>query len=620
MLQGVRDHLKGTLVFIVVLIFIVPMVISGVGSSYLGGVAGTDVAEVNGESIAEFDLLRQVQQRRQQLISEQNIDANDDRLSDEQLRPAILESLVRRAALVTSAKQAGMGASDEEFRKVLQAQQNFFVDGKFSQEQYTNILSAYGYTPASFKKQVMEDILLQQQNGGLSASAFVTDSELQQVVAILDEERSFWAIKVPRSAIATEVELSDEELQAFYQENQERYAVPEKVKVEFIELSIDGLAEQIDVNESEIRAQYEQEISNFVSDETFVIAHILFEDSASAGIAEVQAKLESGEDFAALASQYSDDIITSEDGGELGVLVAGVYPSNFEDAVYALEQGQVSAPIETDEGVHIIKVLEKRASEYPAYEERRAAIKSEIAKVRARDGFLTQSEQLADITFSSDGLQSAADQLGLSVEESSYFDRDTGSGIAEFAQVRNAAFGDEVFKNGHNSNLVSLSDSRVVVVRVKDIQAAYVKSLEEVKQIVEFGARAKKVQDALEAKTKSIGEEVLAGAEAKALAESHSYEFFEHAAVKRTSSELNPELRYFAFGEDKLLSDGELIQSPAADGYWLIGVSAIEAGKIESLEDNIAKAYKSQLVNQYNGVELSSFEEAVVASSKIKYD
>jgi peptidyl-prolyl cis-trans isomerase D len=618
MLQGVRDHLKGTLVFVVVLIFIVPMVISGVGSSYLGGAVGTDVAEVNGEAIAQYDLDRRVQQRRQQLVSEQNVDVNDDRVSDEKLRPEILESLTRRAALVTSAKEAGMWASEDEFRKVLQAQQSFFVDGKFSQEQYTNLLSAYGYTPALFKKEVMDDIVLQQQNGGLNASAFVTPAELQQVVSILDEQRSFWTVKIPRTAIASDVEVTDSDLQSFYEENQERYAVPEKIKVEYLELSIDVLAEQIDVEESDIRAQYDQEIANFVSDETFVIAHILFEDSQSDGIAEVQSKLDSGEDFAALASEYSDDIITSDDGGELGVLVAGVYPSNFEEAVYALEEGQVSAPIETEDGVHFVKVLEKRASEYPSYEERRATIKSEVAKVRARDGFLTQSEQLADITFSSEGLSEAATQLGLTVQESAYFDRQTGSGIAENASVRNAAFSDEVYKNGHNSNLVTVSDGYVVVVRVADKQDAYVKSLEDVKQIVEFGARSKKVQEALEEKAKSVGEQLIAGDDPEVLSKTLSFEYSQHENVKRTSPELNPELRYFAFGEDKLLANGELIQTPSADGFWLIGVTSIAAGKLEDLDENIVRAYESQLMNQYNGIELSAYEEAVVASSDIK--
>lgn len=619
MLQGVRDNLKGVLAIVVVLIFIVPMVISGVGSDFLGGVAGTDAATVNGAGVSKIDLDRAVRQQRDRLINQSGVDAADARLSEEVLRPDVLDSLIRREALVTNAQSAGMAVSDSEFSKILQTQTDFFTDGKFDQQKYRNLLGMNGYTTASFKKRVVDDLLIQQQMSGLQASSFSTKKEIQQIVALIEQQRSFWSIKIPRTEVEENIAVNEDQIQEYYESNQERFSVPEKVKIQYLELTVDGIANSIAVDESDIRAQYETEIQNFSKNESYDIAHILFEDAEDARIAEFTQKLETGTDFAELADEYSDDIATSLDGGNLGVLVDGVYPENFEEAVFALNEGAVSEGVKTDDGLHFIKLIKKYETDIPEYDNRKEAIRDEIALVRARDEFAEKTELVGELTFSSDGLTQAANELAITVQESSYFDRQTGSGIANEERVRSAAFDPEVLQNGHNSNVIELGGDRVVVLRTVDRQEAYVKSIEEVKSLIELSVKTELVTEALTEIASGIESSVLAGAVPKEIAEKSEYAFEEAASAKRQSPNLDPELVFLAFQAEEGVEGTSFVKEPARDGgFWLIGVTEVIDGNLENLGEQIVQGYSAQLTRENINFEGAAYEAVVLANSKVE--
>jgi len=619
MLQSVRDNLKGTLMVIVVIIFIIPMVISGVGTTFLNSVAGTDFAKVNGDEISKTEVARAVQIQRNNMIASGKMKADDEQLSDEKLTPLVAESMIRRAALVTQAKKHGMAAAEDAFAQTLMQQQAFQSNGKFDPELYKRLIGARGYTPAGFKKRVMEDLVIQQQDDGLRESSFSTKKELGKIIAFIEQKRSYFGIKIDKKFAAQDVQPSDEQIQKFYTDNAARFTVPEKVKIQYLELGLDDLAKEQVVSDDEVKAQYESEIKNFKSDFQYTIAHILVENKNSDVIDKVKAGLAKGEAFDKLAAKYSDDLATNSDGGMLGVMVAGVYPKSIEDAVEKLDVGQVSEPIVADDGVHFVKLVDKEKQAPPSLASREKDIRWDLAKIKAKEDYANKTELLSEYTFSADNLKDPAKELGLTVKESDFFDKNSGTGIAQEPSVRNAAFDDDVLINGHNSALVELSGDRQVVVRVEEKKPSHVRPLDEVKPLIVAQLTRQMESDALEALAKGEMATIQSVDDAKKLAEDKKYQFFQQSSVKRSAPDVNPELNYQAFSAPYVKGKLTAVVDKSMDGgVWIIGVTSVEDGQLSDLEEKQRQNY-SQLLAQQNALfEAAAYQRDVIANSKIK--
>ena len=619
MLAAVRENLKGTLVVVVIVIFIVPMVISGVGTSYISSTSSGDEAKVNGSGISSNDLERAIRVQRNQILQRGNVDPSSPSVSEEVLRGPVLDRLTRRMALITSGENAGMSVSEAEFLRQLSQQPEFLTDGKVDAQKYRYVLSQSGFTPSGYKDLVMGDLIVTQQAMGLLNSAFSTDAEMQQLVELTHQKRSFYSVKLERSMVEESIELTEDDLDRYYSANLTDYRVPEKVKIEFIELSVEDLAKRIEVDEAEVLAQFESETKNFKSEASFEIAHILLEDKATDKASEISEKLSGGADFSKLAADYSDDIATSEDGGFLGVLTPGMFPEAFEQAVYKLAEGEVSEPVETDAGIHFIKAIKKIETEKPAFEDRKQEIQSEIALARAQEDYAVLVDTLGELTFSTDGLTDAAQELGLSVQQSAFFDRNTGSGIADESIIRSASFEEEVFINGHNSNTLTLPGDRTVVLRILDKKEAYTKSLEEVAVVVEANARAEKTNEALASLAEAFIEQAKNPDLVAELAEEKGYAFSQFDMAKRNAVDVDQEALQLAFTASRPSTGLVFNSSPSRDGgYWLVGVSEVVEGELSELTEEELNAFSSQLAGQSANYELSIYEQTVFDSSDVK--
>jgi SurA N-terminal domain. len=192
MLQGLRDNLKGTVVAsVVVLFFVLPMVITGVGSSWLGSVAGTDAASVEGRTITRQELEREVYLQRQRLLGQQGVDPSADYLKEENLRQPVLDRLTKKEAMLSSNEKGGMAISESTVNALIVAQQDFHTDGKFDAQLYRSLLARIGSSPAMYKQEMAENMVLSQLNAGIESSSFITEMEKSSLVAIINEQRSF---------------------------------------------------------------------------------------------------------------------------------------------------------------------------------------------------------------------------------------------------------------------------------------------------------------------------------------------------------------------------------------------------------------------------------------------
>ncbi|WP_105104403.1 SurA N-terminal domain-containing protein [Microbulbifer pacificus] len=623
MLQSMRDNLKGTAAIIVAAFFGFIMVIGGI--DFFTGASGDSAnkaAEVNGEKISNLDLQRAIQNRRSMIESQYGENVPADLLTDEQLRGPVLQQLVNAAVMRQAAQESGMVMSTAAVDKEIVQMPGFQVNGQFDQQMFRDGLRRMGYSPAAFRQLLEQEMVMQQFAGGVADSAFVTKSGAENVVAVSMEERDFDYITLSAAPLLENIQVADEEVQSYYDRHQQEFQRPEQVAIEYIELTPEQFAGNIDISEDDVRAQYDQEVKSFQASVRRHAAHILIEgddEAAQNKVAEVQGKLDSNGDFAALAKEYSDDIISREEGGDVGFTSGDVFPEPFEDALAKLEVGQVSGPVKTDDGTHFIKLIEVADAEPPTFEERKAAISARLRNAEAEREFLDAVSRLGDLAYNAASLAEPAEELGVSVQKSPLFSRQGGPGIAADGKVIEAAFSPEVMEDGNTSDVLNLSDNHSVVLKVVEHKSAGVKPLDEVKvQIVDLLKR-EKASEQLAANADALQQKVQSGESLADVAAAEGLTLETSDKTRRGGFGVRGEVTDHVFGMAAPKPGAEnLAHFRLATGDVVVAqLRAVRPGDLARQSKEQRDALMQQLASMQGTSELTAVQQFLASKAKI---
>ncbi|KUJ80234.1 peptidylprolyl isomerase [Microbulbifer flavimaris] len=621
MLQSMRDNLKGTAAIIVAAFFGFIMVIGGI--DFFTGASGGSadaVAEVNGEKITNLDLQRAIQNRRAMIMNQYGENVPADLLSDEQLRGPVLQQLVNSAVMRQAAEDGGMAMSTAAVDREIVQIPGFQVNGQFDPQTFRMWLAQNRFTPAGFRQIMERDLILQQYADAVTDSAFTTRATAEDVVAISMEERDFDYVVLPVEPLLADVQVSDEEIQQYYDENQNAFARPEQVAIEYIELKPEMFAANIDVADQDVRAQYEQEVKNFAASERRRAAHILLEEPTSAQIEEIQSKLAAGEDFAELAKSYSDDFGSREDGGDLGFTSGDVFPEAFEEALSALEVGQVSEPVETESGTHFIKLLEVSGAEPPTFEERAGAIRQQLQSAEAEREFVGALSRLADLAYNAETLADPAEELGVTVQTSELFDRNGGEGIASNNSVIEAAFAPEVMLDGNTSDVLNLSNEHSVVLRVIEHKSEGTYPLAEVREQIAERLKRDKASAQLAEAAQSLQGELKAGTDFDTLAEQRDLTLEKSDATRRGGFGQRGEVVEQAFelpapeGRDSRITT---FATEAGDQV-VLALREVRPGQLDRQSKEQREALMQQLASMAGTSELAAVQQLLKSQADVE--
>lgn len=512
MLQGLRDRLTGPVIWFIVGIIVIPFAFFGIETFRTGGGDPT-VAKVGGEKIKESQFRRGYDQRLQQLQNLMGENFRPELINQDRFRQTVLNDMVQESLLRQHVRDAGYRASDAMVFESLEAIPAFQDNGKFSSETYRSLLAQQGFTPARFEQQVRDQIVVEQMRDGILASAFVPPAAAAQAYR-LDEQQRWLAYAVFEAArYLPQVQVSDAQVQERYEQQKARFQSPERLRIAYIELALDRLPPAAVPEPEVLKVVYEAEkATRFTTVEERRGRHILINfgaDKAQAKerIEALAEKVKQGADFASLASSQSDDPGSRNNGGDLGWVRRGQMTGKFEEALFALGKGEVSGPVETEFGWHLIKLDDLRESRTRPFED--PEVQAELlAAYRQRDAerrYQELSEKLEQGAFESPGsLDPVAEATGLKVQTSDWFTRGEGAGIAAQGAVREAAFAEDVLQAGENSRPVALGDQHVVVLRKQEYEAPRQKELAEVaatirEELKAEGARARAAAEAAEA-------------------------------------------------------------------------------------------------------------------------
>jgi peptidyl-prolyl cis-trans isomerase D len=625
MLQNMRDNMKGTIAFIIVGFLAFILAASLVNLTGTGQTSAFDeVTEVNGRSITEREVQLAIGQERQRLQAQFGDGLPADFLSDERLRAPVLQGLIQRSALLDKALKGKMGVSDGEIDTLITELPDFQVDGVFNPDLFVSNVRRLGHTPVSFRTLLRDDVVTTQLRNSILTSAFVTDQELKKIVALTRQTRDFSWVRIPLGDLQDKVTVSDEELQAYYDENKTSYNTEEKVAVEYIEIKVSDFEGDIEVSDEDIRQQYEQELKSADTSEEREAAHILIEgddEAAKTKIAEVQSKLAAGEDFAELAKAYSDDFGSRDNGGNLGFTRGDTFPQDFESALASLEEGQVSEPVEIDGVTHIIKLVSLKASSAPSFEESSARIAGEIKRIQAEEIFVENLTALKDLAYNAENLQEVAEQLNLQVKTTQLFTRLGGiDPVLRDQRVIAAAFSDQVLQQGYTSEVLELAADNAVVLNLTEHEPVRTLSFDEKRSDMTAELKLSKAKEQLQAQVKTYVSELENGKALTVLAEENEYTVNAELALTRSGSYEQPELLEHVFSLPRPAGEQPQISTVFLNDndYALISLTKVADANFDELTEEEKQGIRLQLARSTSISEFNSWQDLLVSTAKIE--
>ncbi len=426
MLQNIRDNSQGWIAKTIIGVIIVLLSLTGFDAIIRATDHSNVAAKVNGDDISLNEVQQAVDMQRRQLLQRLGKDFDPSMLDDKLLKDAALKGLIERTLLLQAAKDDKFAFSDQALDQLILQTPEFQVDGKFNADRFDQVIRQMNYSRMQFRQMLGQEMLIGQLRAGLAGTGFVTDNELQSFARLEKQTRDFATLAI--KADASKSSVSDDEVKAFYEGHKSEFMTPEQVVVEYVELKKSSFFDQVKVKQEDLEALYQKEIANL--SEQRDAAHILIEvndkvgdEQAKAKIDEIKARLAKGEDFAALAKEFSQDIGSAATGGDLSYAGRGVYDPAFEEALYALKQGEVSAPVKTPYGYHLIKLLGVQAPEVPSLESLKPKLEDELKKQMVEQRFVEATKDLESSAYEAADLSQPAQEMGLKVQTSQPFGR-----------------------------------------------------------------------------------------------------------------------------------------------------------------------------------------------------
>ncbi|EGG29999.1 Peptidyl-prolyl cis-trans isomerase ppiD [Aequoribacter fuscus] len=597
MLQDIRNSTQGPVFKVIVGLIVLSFALFGVESILLGG-SDDSVALVNGDKIRAVEVQQAANRQKQQIAAMLGENFDPSLIDDAQLSARALEGLVGNKLQQQWAESLGLTASDVQLGAQVAAIPAFQIDGKFSAELYKQSLAAAGFTPLTFREALRVDEIVKQLNGGLLASEFVTGAEARALARVNGETRSVRYAKVAGDRFQNTVEITQDQIQAYYDSNAAQFVSEEAVVLDYITLRADDFVEP--VAEADLRAAYEQEISSYAYQDEARVSHILLiqgDDEADEAYAQriqsAQTALTDGEAFSVVAERLSDDIGSSSDGGDLGYTAGDVFPAEMEEAIKGLDINEVSGPVLTDAGTHLITVTDRRSSEPPSFMEMRSELEASLSQADAQRRLVSQVEALKDLTYTATDLREPAQTLGLDVVRSGPITRRGGQGVLGDDRVIAAAFSDLVIEEGW-SEVIEVSENAFVALKLVEHQPAAPQSIEQVSDRIVSVLTAQAEEEALRAFGNELLDQLAGGRTIEDIAQEHNLEWQVALQSRRGSADIPRQWQANIFAESSTgLPRRNFAVGDNGDAL-LYEVFAVQAGDEEALPETLFAAMKSR--------------------------
>jgi len=624
MLERIREGSQGPWAMVIIALIVLSFVFAGVGS-YLTSSGSASVATVNGEEISAQELERAYQNQRAQMESQfgENIAqlfSSEQYLSD--FRRNVLDRLIAEKLIQQQAQNMGLRVSDDQIRETIVQMPEFQFAGQFDNDRFQAILRQNGFQVADFRDYLRIQMTQNQLAAALNNSEFALNGEAERANALQLQTRDAQYVMIDSNTFVSSIEVTEEDIDAYYQNNITAFDTDEQVKLAYVKLSVDDVKRRVSVDEEAVRAYYDANIEGYGQEEERRVSHILIENSEDADAAKAKAEsllaeLKEGAGFALLAQKHSDDTFSGELGGDLDFITPGMMDDAFDDAAFALANvGDYTDVVETEFGFHIIKLTELKAAETQSFEEVAAEIRDTLTTDKALEEYFELQNMMAEIAFEvPDTLEDVANAVDVPMQESELFSRNTVPADLNSPALTDIAFSSELIDEGVNSDIIELDDETVIVVRVTEHLPQRTQTLDEVRESIVVAVQAQKAQQAAQTWATSVVEAIKAGESIDEALSEKSLAWATAKAVARSGSTLNTsvveKLFTLSMDDDKRVD----LVSTAAGDVAIVKLDAVNAAPALSAE--LADSLKPRLAQMQGQRVYQQFIDALRAEADI---
>jgi peptidyl-prolyl cis-trans isomerase D len=612
MLQRIHDSLARWIALILLALVSVGFVFWR--ADFSNGRTATFAAKVNGEnlSLTEFD--RELQSRQNRYQQQYRTELSDDMRRE--LRRSVVEDMVREAVLKQRADEQGYRVSNDRLTAFVRSISAFQVDGEFKYDVYRNLLTSQGMSPSSFESAQRTELEVRDLQEGIVESTFLTPAEFRRYIELYNQRREIGYGLFTVDAFLGRVTIDEAAISAHYESNQARYQTTETVDLEYLELALADLAATVDVSDDALRKAYDDERDRFQTAEERHARHILIavdkddEEAARAKAAAIAERARKGEDFAKLAAEVSTDLGTKAQGGDLGWMAHDDAP--FQNALFGMKVGEISDPVRSTFGFHVIKLDEIRPGTVRPFEEVRDELAADLRTRRAEQQFFDRTNQLADRSFDAyNELTTVAADLKLPLKTIAGFPRTGNAAVfANSAPVVQAAFDEQNVDSGRNSSLVELAEDHVVVLRVTAHHVPTAKPLAEVHDQIRDELKRARAEELAEQASQAFLMAIQApNADPAAVAAQQNGSWNAPAWVERTNAAVPTEILAAAFGLPKP-AQGVVTREHVAlanGNHAVLALSNVQAGTPDAIPQGERDQRQRQLADQSAYAELTGY-------------
>ena len=629
MLQMIRDRSQGLVVGVIVFLICLTFALFGV-QEYLDASGTVVVAEVNGEEVDLKVYQQAFQQMRQRAQAMLGDEFDPDDWTSNEIKLTALDFVVVEHLLLQVVDDANLQISDTQIANYIRGSSQFQQDGVFSPEFFRQMVQALGFTELGFEHRVRKDLVINQLRAGIGATAITPAEELQRLEQYRQQTRDVGFAILGVESFREGIEPTRAEIEAYFAERAEKYRIDERVSLAFLELSIESLMADVTADETSLQAYYEANQSDFVAQEQRNVNHILVKVSRSAKDSEVEVALAKvaelrelalkSDSFEALAKEHSEDIGSRADGGETGFFGRGVMAPEFEEAVFTMAEQEISEPIRTDFGFHIVRLKEIKAGGTKTFDEARADVETSYGREQAEALFFEQAEQLSELVYEQpDSLDGTATMLGLPVQTTDSLSR-SELAVRFSPSVVDAVFEPEVLSEGLNSEPIELSNTRIVVARVVKHSPSSLPSVDDVLANVTQDLIDTRAREAVDASGEALVERLNNGEELEAVLSSANLKWEQIAGATRDSAKLSLAILRAAFRAESGQADAVIYTGvPIGTGdYGVIGVSNVVVPPVEQLNVSDINELRRSVAATRTIAEWMDFVALLKSDSKIE--
>ena len=490
MFEFVTRHKRWIQIAFVILI-VPPFAFFGL-ESYTRSVGGAnDIASVEGVPITQQEFGEAMRQQQERLRDALGPGFDPAALDNPEMRQALLDSLINQRIVSTRAIESGLTASNESLQEVIRSMPGFQREGKFDEATANALIRARGMTGEQFAARLRHDIAIGQLTQAIGETGIGSRTVAERVAALLNQRREIAEARIPAEQFLGQVKVDEAQLKAHYDSFSARYRTPEQIRAEYLVLSAEEVGQAEGVTDAEIKAAYEARASQFAVAEQRRASHILIpagpdaKKKAEEILAEVR---KSPARFVELARQHSQDTGSADKGGDLGLFGRGMMVKPFEDAVFSMKEGEIAGPVESEFGLHIIRLTGIQPGKSRPLEEVRKDLAAEIAKQKGAKKFTELAESFGNMVYEqSDSLKPAAEKFKLKLQTSGWMARGGAPdlGLVGHPKVLAALFSKDSIEGKRNTDAIEIAPGVLIAARVLEHQAEKQRPFEDVKGEIE---------------------------------------------------------------------------------------------------------------------------------------